>query len=43
MRAVVQRVQSAGVAVAGETVGSIGQGLLVYLGIAVDEIGRAHV
>ena len=37
MRAVVQRVQSAGVAVAGETVGSIGQGLLVYLGIAADD------
>lgn len=32
MRAVVQRVASASVVVAGETVGAVGQGLLVYLG-----------
>lgn len=34
MRAVVQRVSSAGVKVAGETVGQIGPGVLVLLGIA---------
>jgi D-tyrosyl-tRNA(Tyr) deacylase len=34
MRAVVQRVSSASVTVAGETVGAIGAGLLVLLGIA---------
>ena len=34
MRAVVQRVSSARVAIAGETVGEIGLGLLVLLGIA---------
>jgi D-tyrosyl-tRNA(Tyr) deacylase len=34
MRAVIQRVSSAQVTVAGETTGQIGQGLLVLLGIA---------
>ncbi len=34
MKAVIQRVQSAAVAVAGQTVGSIDHGLLVLLGIA---------
>jgi D-tyrosyl-tRNA(Tyr) deacylase len=34
MRAVVQRVDGAKVEVSGETVGAIGPGLLVYLGIA---------
>ena len=34
MRAIVQRVKEAEVAVEGETVGKIGEGLLVYLGIA---------
>jgi D-tyrosyl-tRNA(Tyr) deacylase len=34
MRAVVQRVSSAGVTVGGETTGSIGHGLLVLLGVA---------
>jgi D-aminoacyl-tRNA deacylase len=33
MRAVVQRVRSCGVVVAGETVGKIGRGLLVLLGV----------
>lgn len=33
MRAVVQRVSSAGVAVQGRTVASIGDGMIVYLGI----------
>ncbi|MCY4639756.1 MAG: D-aminoacyl-tRNA deacylase [Chloroflexi bacterium] len=37
MRAVLQRVRSATVRVAGEDVGSIGPGLLVYLGIADDD------
>ena len=37
MRACVQRVSSAGVTVAGETVGAIGQGLLVLLGVADDD------
>lgn len=37
MRAVVQRVLSARVDVAGETVGEIGPGLLVFLGISVDD------
>ncbi len=40
MRAVVQRVSRASVVVGGETVGAVGGGLLVYLGVAVgdDEI-----
>jgi D-tyrosyl-tRNA(Tyr) deacylase len=33
MRAVVQRVEAASVTVSGETVGEIGRGLLVYLGV----------
>jgi D-tyrosyl-tRNA(Tyr) deacylase len=37
MRAVVQRVSSASVTVAGEVVGSIGPGLLVLLGVSVDD------
>jgi len=37
VRAVVQRVAEASVRVAGETVGSIGPGLVVLLGIAVDD------
>ena len=37
MRAVVQRVSSASVTVAGELVGQIGRGFLVLLGIAVDD------
>ena len=37
VRAVVQRVSSAGVTVDGERVGSIGPGLLVLLGIAVGD------
>ncbi|HEY6877242.1 MAG TPA: D-aminoacyl-tRNA deacylase [Polyangiales bacterium] len=42
MRAVVQRVSSASVEVAGEVVGSIGRGLLVYLGIGAAD-GEAEV
>jgi D-tyrosyl-tRNA(Tyr) deacylase len=37
VRAVVQRVAEASVRVAGETVGSIGPGLVVLLGVAVDD------
>ncbi|MDJ0497520.1 MAG: D-aminoacyl-tRNA deacylase [Acidimicrobiia bacterium] len=37
MRAVVQRVSRATVTVAGETVGEIGRGLLVLLGVAHDD------
>jgi D-tyrosyl-tRNA(Tyr) deacylase len=37
MRAVVQRVSSASVTVAGEVVGSIGPGLMVLLGVRVDD------
>jgi len=37
MRAVVQRVTSASVTVAGETVGQISHGLLVLLGVAKDD------
>ena len=37
MRAVVQRVTSASVTVAGETVGQISHGLLVLLGVALDD------
>jgi D-aminoacyl-tRNA deacylase len=42
MRAVIQRVKSAAVTVAGETVGSINQGLLVLVGVAKDD-GPADV
>ncbi len=42
MRAVVQRVLSASVRIDGETVGSIGKGFLILLGVHVnDEIGDA--
>lgn len=37
MRAVVQRVENCSVSVSGRTVGSITRGLLVYLGVAVDD------
>ena len=37
MRAVVQRVQSASVTLAGEVVGSIGQGLCVLVGVTHDD------
>lgn len=37
MRAVVQRVSHASVEVAGETVGSIGRGLLVFVGVAAGD------
>jgi D-tyrosyl-tRNA(Tyr) deacylase len=42
MRAVIQRAQSASVTVAGETVGTIDQGLLVLLGIQRDD-GMAEI
>lgn len=37
MRAVVQRVKSAGVRVAGEQISSIGKGLLVFVGVTKDD------
>lgn len=37
MRAVVQRVSSASVTIAGDVVGSIGQGLLVLVGVGQDD------
>lgn len=37
MRAVVTRVKSASVTIAGETVGEIGQGFLILLGVAPDD------
>src|SRR5687768_3275961 len=40
MRAVVQRVSSASVVVEAQTVGSIGMGLLVYLGVGKDDTDR---
>ena len=40
MRAVLQRVTSAGVRVGGETVGEIGPGLVVLLGVARDDTER---
>ncbi|MBN1624951.1 MAG: D-tyrosyl-tRNA(Tyr) deacylase [Deltaproteobacteria bacterium] len=40
MRAVVQRVKNARVDVAGQTVGGIGQGLLVFLGVGEDDSER---
>lgn len=39
MRAVLQRVTSARVTVAGQTCGEIGPGLLVFLGVAEDDAG----
>ena len=39
MRAVVTRVKSASVAIAGEIVGQIGQGFLILLGVAPDDTG----
>ena len=46
MRAVVQRVRNAFVTVRDETVGAIGPGLTVLIGVSDedrDKIGRAHV
>ncbi len=40
MRAVLQRVKSARVEVDGNTVGSIGHGLLVFVGIGADDNGK---
>lgn len=42
MRAVVQRVSEAAVSVSGQTVGQIGPGLLVYLGVAAGD-GSADI
>ena len=42
MRCVVQRVTSASVTVNGETVGAIGQGLMVLIGVS-DEDGEADL
>ena len=40
MRAVVQRVTQASVTVAGETVGSVGAGLMVLIGVASEDTDR---
>jgi D-tyrosyl-tRNA(Tyr) deacylase len=40
MRAVVQRVEDASVTVAGRSTGRIDHGLLVYLGIGIDDTGE---
>lgn len=40
MRAVIQRVSSASVCVGGEVIGSIGPGLMVLLGVGVDDSER---
>lgn len=40
MRAVIQRVRSASVSVDGETIGSIGEGLVVLLGVGVGDTER---
>jgi D-tyrosyl-tRNA(Tyr) deacylase len=40
MRAVVQRVRSASVEIEGQTVGEIGVGILVYLGVASEDDDR---
>ena len=40
MRAVVQRVHSCTVSVDGDAVGSIGRGVLIYLGVAADDEER---
>ena len=43
MRAVVQRVSRASVSVGGETVGAIGAGLLVLLGVSKDDADAAYL
>ena len=43
MRAVIQKVKSAGVVVAGEQVASIGKGLLVLVGIDRSESTRSQL
>jgi len=40
MRAVVQRVKESRVEVKGETVGTIGEGVLVLLGVGVSDVGK---
>ncbi len=40
MRAIVQRVSRAAVIVGGKTAGEIGRGLLVYLGVGVDDVEK---
>ena len=41
MRAVVTRVKSASVTIAGETAGSIGKGFLVLLGVSAEDVKAA--
>ena len=40
MRCVIQRVSSASVTVAGESVGAIGQGLLILIGVGQDDTDK---
>ena len=43
MRAVLTRVKSASVAVDGKTIGQIGQGFLILLGITHEDLSLIHI